>query len=185
VAHALIVQVGKITKLIDDLLRHGSIKRKFDGGFGMYPCAADPNYQLQGGVVTATPPDGADGSSSADGASRTMLQHKSLVPKLCGGLHLHYMVQRRAGQILDRWLKKGLRAMRPQTAAACAVHYAHEEKKDLLAKASDDGKLPVLLLTDLAEQAGIEVETIRRALREFPAPPREEDDEEADSSGTI
>eukprot|EP00967_Tisochrysis_lutea_P088976 scaffold126518_cov32-Tisochrysis_lutea.AAC.3 len=116
--------------------------------------------------------------------------------------------------------------MRPQTAAACAVHYAHEEKKDLLAKASDDGKLPVLLLTDLAEQdtfwrfarcprrplssshcpghpharpeplqlssrsslipqAGIEVETIRRALREFPAPPREEDDEEADSSGTI
>ena len=121
-AHALIVQVGKITKLIDDLLRHGSIKRKFDGGFGMYPCAADPNYQLQGGVVTATPPDGADGSSSADGASRTMLQHKSLVPKLCGGLHLHYMVQRRAGQVNGKDATMHLTVLPP---ALCTLQPVH------------------------------------------------------------
>jgi hypothetical protein len=55
-------------------------------------------------------------------------------------------------QILDRWLTDGLRAMKPQTAAACAVYYAHEEKKHLFAEASPEGELPTLSLDALALQ---------------------------------
>lgn len=42
--------------------------------------------------------------------------------------------------------------MKPQTAAACAVHYAHEESKRLFAKANSGGEVPALSLDALALQ---------------------------------
>jgi len=52
-------KIGKITRATHELLCCGSIKREVDGGFGMYSCAADPDYKLKGGLVTNVPPDGA------------------------------------------------------------------------------------------------------------------------------
>eukprot|EP00962_Isochrysis_galbana_P002180 scaffold567_cov127-Isochrysis_galbana.AAC.3 len=42
--------------------------------------------------------------------------------------------------------------MKPQTAAACAVHYAHEESKRLFAEANSGGEVPALSLDALALQ---------------------------------
>jgi len=42
--------------------------------------------------------------------------------------------------------------MKPQTAAACAVFYAHEEKKHLFAEADPSHPPPTLALEPLAHQ---------------------------------
>mmetsp|Transcript_42524 Transcript_42524/g.137936 ORF Transcript_42524/g.137936 Transcript_42524/m.137936 type:complete len:114 (+) Transcript_42524:342-683(+) len=103
-----------------------------------------------------------------------MTQQKSLLPNLCGGLQLHYMIQRRASQILDRWGSEGIRTLRPQTVAAAAVHFAYEETKGVLFSSEAGQAPPSLDLGRLAKQAGVDKGTILRAMTELPVPTPEE-----------
>ena len=48
--------VGKIEKLVKELLSLGAIRREADGGFGKYPCAADPGFKLKDGETAAGEP---------------------------------------------------------------------------------------------------------------------------------
>lgn len=155
--------VGKIEKLVKELLSLGAIRREVDGGFGKYPCAAEPGFKLKDGETAA-----------GDARGSTMTQHKSLLPNLCGRLQLHYMIQRRASQILDGWGSEGIRTLRPQTVAAAAVHFAYEEKKGVLFSSEAGQAPPSLDLGRLAKQAGVEKGTILRAMTELPVPPPEE-----------
>ena len=84
--------------------------------------------------------------------------------------------RRRASQILDGWGSEtvALPALRPQTVAAAAVHFAYEEKKGVLFSSEAGQAPPSLDLGRLAKQAGVEKGTILRAMTELPVPPPEE-----------
>jgi len=48
--------IGKIEKLVKELLSLGAIRREVDGGFGKYPCAAEPGFKLRDGETAAREP---------------------------------------------------------------------------------------------------------------------------------
>jgi hypothetical protein len=50
-------QLRKIKLLIDDLIRHGSILRDNDGGFGKYPCARNASYQMSDNLINEASAD--------------------------------------------------------------------------------------------------------------------------------
>jgi len=134
-------EIGKICKLCDD---HITASRA-----GHYPCI--DGYKA--------PEQTSAGDGKVENTSGTI---KGLLPRLCGDLKLPFIVQRRAGEIIEDWSREGLRSLMPQTWAACALFLAHREHEAELREAGGRG----LDINDLATASGMERSTILRGLKE-------------------
>ena len=158
-------EVRAVYVLVCDWLKFGEVPREIDGGRGKYPCAADPAYRLEGGITT----DKISGGEAEDTAKSLMTQHYAILPRLRQLLNLPYLVERRASMALDYWMERGIRAVKPQTAAACAIHYAFEMSKERVKRASG-GETKELSIESLSDAAGIEAGTILKVAQELGEP---------------
>ncbi len=178
------LEVRQVFLLVSDLLRYGDAEREVplpDGtvekGRGKYPCAADPLYRFEANIAAAATDavDGEDGSAAA--AAAAVLQHRSLLPRIIDALGLPYLVQRRSEAALNFWLERGLRAIKPQTAAACAVRYAFERSREQVRQGekASGGTHVNLTWEQLSEVAGVNAKTLKDVYEELGQPDFDDD----------